>query len=65
MDVSVVDLTVRLSKDASYEEIMTACRRAADGELKVRALSGLAICVVTSDVLHSSTCFFACKNVIQ
>lgn len=35
MDVSVVDLTVRLAKDASYEDIMTACRRASEGELKV------------------------------
>ena len=35
VDVSVVDLTVRLSKEASYDDIMKACRQAADGELKV------------------------------
>ena len=35
VDVSVVDLTVRLVKEASYDEIMAACRKAADGELKV------------------------------
>ena len=35
MDVSVVDLTVRLQKEASYDEIMAACKKAADGELKV------------------------------
>lgn len=35
VDVSVVDLTVRLVKEASYDEIMAACKKAADGELKV------------------------------
>lgn len=35
VDVSVVDLTVRLVKEASYDDIMAACRKAADGELKV------------------------------
>ena len=35
VDVSVVDLTVRLAKEASYDDIMAACRKAADGELKV------------------------------
>ena len=35
MDVSVVDLTVKLAKEASYEEIIAACRKAADGPLKV------------------------------
>lgn len=35
MDVSVVDLTVRLVKEASYDDIMAVCRKAADGELKV------------------------------
>jgi glyceraldehyde 3-phosphate dehydrogenase len=33
-DVSVVDLTVRLEKPASYEDIKTAMKEAADGELK-------------------------------
>ena len=37
MDVSVVDLTVRLQKEASYDEIMAACKKAADGELKVNS----------------------------
>ena len=35
MDVSVVDLTVKLAKGASYEDIIAACRKAADGPLKV------------------------------
>ncbi len=33
-DVSVVDLTVRLSKDTSYEEICRVIKQAADGPLK-------------------------------
>jgi glyceraldehyde 3-phosphate dehydrogenase len=33
-DVSVVDLTVNLAKSASYEEICTAMKNAAEGELK-------------------------------
>jgi glyceraldehyde 3-phosphate dehydrogenase len=33
-DVSVVDLTVRLSKDTSYEEICNAMKKAADGPMK-------------------------------
>jgi len=33
-DVSVVDLTVRLAKDASYDQIKAAMKAAADGELK-------------------------------
>src|SRR5208337_5334740 len=34
LDVSVVDLTARLEKPATYEEIKTAMKKAADGELK-------------------------------
>ncbi|TFG73735.1 MAG: type I glyceraldehyde-3-phosphate dehydrogenase, partial [Flavobacteriales bacterium] len=33
-DVSVVDLTVRLKKDTSYEDIKKTFKKAADGELK-------------------------------
>ncbi|WP_140936647.1 type I glyceraldehyde-3-phosphate dehydrogenase [Sphingobacterium lumbrici] len=33
-DVSVVDLTVRLNKGASYEDIKTAMKEASEGELK-------------------------------
>ncbi len=33
-DVSVVDLTVRLKKETSYEDICKAMKKAADGELK-------------------------------
>ncbi len=34
LDVSVVDLTARLEKPATYEEIKTAMKKAANGELK-------------------------------
>lgn len=34
MDVSVVDLTVRLAKDTSYEEITNAMKRASQNEMK-------------------------------
>jgi glyceraldehyde 3-phosphate dehydrogenase len=34
VDVSVVDLTVRLQKDTSYEAVKEAFKKAADGELK-------------------------------
>jgi glyceraldehyde-3-phosphate dehydrogenase/erythrose-4-phosphate dehydrogenase len=33
-DVSVVDLTVQLEKATSYEEIMSALKEAANGEMK-------------------------------
>lgn len=33
-DVSVVDLTVRLEKETSYEEIKNAFKKASEGELK-------------------------------
>lgn len=33
-DVSVVDLTCRLSKPASYAEIKEACKKAAHGPMK-------------------------------
>lgn len=34
LDVSVVDLTVRLAKDTTYEEICAAMKKASEGELK-------------------------------
>ena len=34
LDVSVVDLTVKLAKPASYEEICKAIKDASEGELK-------------------------------
>jgi glyceraldehyde 3-phosphate dehydrogenase len=34
LDVSVVDLTAKLAKPATYDEIIAAARKAADGEMK-------------------------------
>ena len=34
LDVSVVDLTCRLAKEASYDEIKAAVKEASEGELK-------------------------------
>ena len=53
VDVSVVDLTVRLCKLTSYQEICLAMKKAAEGELK----GVLAICdeqVVSSDFIGST-----------
>jgi glyceraldehyde 3-phosphate dehydrogenase len=33
-DVSVVDLTLRLKRDTTYEDIMRVCREASQGALK-------------------------------
>lgn len=51
VDVSVVDLTVRLQKEASYDEIMAACKKAADGELK-GILGVTEDQVVSTDFIH-------------
>ncbi|KAJ1992217.1 hypothetical protein H4R33_001100 [Dimargaris cristalligena] len=56
-DVSVVDLTCRLEKPASYEEIKAAVKQAAEGELK-GILAYTEDEVVSSDFItdtHSST----------
>ncbi len=47
-DVSVVDLTVELEKEASYEEICKAMKAASEGELK-GVLGYTAECVVSTD----------------
>ena len=52
-DVSVVDLTVRLAKDTSYEEICQAMKKAAETNLK----GFLAYCdeeVVSTDFISSA-----------
>lgn len=57
-DVSVVDLTVRLSRDASYDEICGAIKKAADGPMK----GIIEFCdeeVVSSDFIGSlASCIF-------
>ena len=52
-DVSVVDLTCRLEKAASYEEIKAAVKKAADGELK-GILGYTEDKVVSSDFIHDA-----------
>ncbi len=52
-DVSVVDLTCRLEKAASYEDIKAAVKKAADGELK-GILGYTEDKVVSSDFIHDS-----------
>jgi glyceraldehyde 3-phosphate dehydrogenase len=57
-DVSVVDLTVRLSRDATYEEICGAIQKAANGPMK----GIMVFCdeeVVSSDFIgHTASCIF-------
>jgi glyceraldehyde 3-phosphate dehydrogenase len=53
LDVSVVDLTCRLEKPASYDEIKAAVKRAAEGELK-GILAYTEDAVVSSDFIHDA-----------
>jgi glyceraldehyde 3-phosphate dehydrogenase len=53
IDVSVVDLTCRLKKEASYDEIKAAIKAAADGPLK-GILAYTEDEVVSTDFLHCS-----------
>jgi glyceraldehyde 3-phosphate dehydrogenase len=52
-DVSVVDLTVRLEKGASYDEIKAAIKKASENELK-GILGYTEDAVVSSDFIHDS-----------
>ena len=52
-DVSVVDLTCRLAKPCTYEEIKAAMKKASEGELK-GILGYNEDAVVSSDFLHDS-----------
>ena len=64
-DVSVVDLTVRLSKPASYEDIKKAMKEASEGELK-GVLGYTDEAVVSSDFIgNPHTSVFDEKGGIQ
>lgn len=53
LDVSVVDLTVKLAKPASYEEIIQALKKASEGEMK-GFLGVVDEEVVSADFIHDS-----------
>lgn len=53
LDVSVVDLTCRIEKSATYEEIVAKIKEACDGELK-GIMSWTDEAVVSSDFIHDS-----------
>lgn len=53
LDVSVVDLTCRLEKPATYEEIVAKIKEACDGELK-GIMTWTDEAVVSSDFIHDS-----------
>lgn len=53
LDVSVVDLTCRLEKSASYEEIVEAIKKACDTDMK-GIMSWTDDAVVSSDFIHDS-----------
>lgn len=58
LDVSVVDLTVKLCKETTYEEICSAIKKASEGELK-GILGYTNEMVVSSDFIGDSrTCIF-------
>jgi glyceraldehyde 3-phosphate dehydrogenase len=61
LDVSVVDLTCRLSRDATYEEICAAVKAASEGELK--GIMGYTDedLVSTDFIGDSRTCIFDAK----
>jgi len=58
IDVSVVDLTVRIEKPATYEEIKKAVKEASEGDLK-GILGYTEDAVVSTDFIHDPrTCIF-------
>jgi glyceraldehyde 3-phosphate dehydrogenase len=61
LDVSVVDLVVRLEKPASYDEIKAAVKEAADGPLK-GILEYTEDAVVSTDFIgHTASSIFDAK----
>ena len=65
LDVSVVDLTVNLAKETTYDEICAAMKKASEGELN-GVLGYTEDAVVSSDFLTDSrTSIFDAKAGIQ
>jgi len=65
LDVSVVDLVVRLEKDVSYDDIKAVIKEAADGDLK-GILEYTDEMVVSTDFLgHTASSIFDAKAGIQ
>jgi glyceraldehyde 3-phosphate dehydrogenase len=65
LDVSVVDLTVRLAKETTYEDIKAAFKAASENELK-GILGYTEEDVVSTDFIHDPrTCIFDAKAGIQ
>ena len=65
LDVSVVDLTVNLAKETTYEEICAAMKKASEGELK-GVLGYTEDAVVSSDFIGDArTSIFDAKAGIQ
>ena len=65
LDVSVVDLTVKLAIGVSYEEIVAAAKKAASGEMN-GVLDVTEEEVVSSDFIHHShSCILDVKAGIQ
>jgi len=61
LDVSVVDLTVKLSKETTYEEICKVVKQASEGNLK-NIMAYTEDEVVSSDFIHDShSCIFDAK----
>ena len=58
LDVSVVDLTVNLEKETTYDQIVEAIKKSADGEMK-GILGYTDQAVVSSDfITDARTCIF-------
>lgn len=59
-DVSVVDLTARLTKPAKYEEIMAALKAASEGPMK-----GILGCVLTTSTSKAPSYFLPSTKIAR
>jgi glyceraldehyde 3-phosphate dehydrogenase len=64
-NVSLVDLVVRLKKEATYDEIKQAVKEAAEGPLK-GIIDYTSDSLVSTDFIgHTASCIFDCNAGIQ